>query len=128
MRDKAFSALSAHLVNSPEMSELDYMKLWKGLFYCFWMSDKPLIQQDFAEKLCAIIHDLERPVVLHYLKALWKTLLRDWYQIDGIRLNKYYMFLRKLHQNTFMWLSKANWNSDDIKDIQNVLKLGPLRY
>jgi ribosomal RNA-processing protein 1 len=92
------------------------------------MSDKPLIQQDFADKLCSIIHGLQRPVAFQYLNALWKTLQRDWYQIDGIRLNKYYMFLRKLHQNTFMWLAKADWNIDDIKDIQKILKSGPLRY
>ena len=25
-------------------SEVDLLKIWKGLFYCMWMSDKPLIQ------------------------------------------------------------------------------------
>lgn len=24
--------------------EVDLLKIWKGLFYCMWMSDKPLIQ------------------------------------------------------------------------------------
>lgn len=25
-------------------SEADFLKIWKGLHYCMWMQDKPLIQ------------------------------------------------------------------------------------
>lgn len=28
-------------------TEEDFMRLWKGLFYSMWMSDKPLIQVCF---------------------------------------------------------------------------------
>ena len=27
--------------------EEDFLKLWKGLHYCLWMQDKPLIQVNF---------------------------------------------------------------------------------
>ena len=37
------SGLAAFLVFKG-FGELDLMKVWKGLFYCMWMSDKPLIQ------------------------------------------------------------------------------------
>ena len=26
------------------LTESDMLKLWKGLFYCMWMSDKPKVQ------------------------------------------------------------------------------------
>jgi hypothetical protein len=91
------------------------------------MSDKPLIQQDLAEQLCGLIHKVDRPVAVQYLTALYKTLVREWYQIDAQRLNKYFMFLRKLHQNTFRWLSAVNWKAEDIEIVLNILKSGPLR-
>lgn len=30
--------------NKKGFDELTLLKVWKGLFYCFWMSDKPIIQ------------------------------------------------------------------------------------
>uniref|UniRef100_T1JIM9 Uncharacterized protein n=1 Tax=Strigamia maritima TaxID=126957 RepID=T1JIM9_STRMM len=29
----------------------EMLKLWKGLFYCMWMSDKPLVQEDLATSI-----------------------------------------------------------------------------
>merc|ERR1719516_976630 len=31
------------------------MRIWKGLFYCFWMSDKPLIQEELAVNIASMI-------------------------------------------------------------------------
>lgn len=36
------------LVSLQEATELEMMKLWKGLFYTFWMSDKPDVQEALA--------------------------------------------------------------------------------
>lgn len=27
-----------------EFTDDDFMRIWKGLFYCMWMADKPLVQ------------------------------------------------------------------------------------
>ena len=27
-----------------DLGEDEILRIWKGLFYCFWMSDKPLVQ------------------------------------------------------------------------------------
>lgn len=43
-REKGLQALSRFLVHKANMSELDMMKLWKGLFFCFWHSDKAPVQ------------------------------------------------------------------------------------
>ncbi len=43
-REKGLQALSRWLVHKNSMSELDMMKLWKGLFFCFWHSDKVPVQ------------------------------------------------------------------------------------
>ena len=31
--------------------EEEIMRIWKGLHYCFWMSDKPLVQEELAETI-----------------------------------------------------------------------------
>lgn len=36
------------------------MKLWKGLFYTFWMSDKPLVQEELAIVLSEMVHKNSR--------------------------------------------------------------------
>lgn len=43
-RDKGVQALSRFLLYKDELPELDVMKLWKGLFFCFWHSDKVPVQ------------------------------------------------------------------------------------
>ena len=32
------------------------MRLWKALFYCYWMSDKVPVQRELAERLAALIN------------------------------------------------------------------------
>merc|ERR1719429_1035925 len=34
---------------------MEMMRLWKGLYYCFWMSDKPLVQEDLAENISSFV-------------------------------------------------------------------------
>ena len=35
-------------------SPVELLKLWRGLFYCMWMADKPLVQEDLARKLAGL--------------------------------------------------------------------------
>ncbi|XP_063861381.1 ribosomal RNA processing protein 1 homolog B-like isoform X2 [Scylla paramamosain] len=48
VRDRALKKLRKYLrlksSNGPAISREDALKLWKGLFYCMYMADKPLVQ------------------------------------------------------------------------------------
>lgn len=46
-REKGVAALTRFLLRKTELSESDTMKIWKGLFYCFWHSDKAPVQVNF---------------------------------------------------------------------------------
>ena len=95
------------------------------------MSDKPLIQQHLAEELAQMLIALEDKALL-YLKAFWKTIIREWYNIDRLRwmhscrLDKYYMLLRKFHYYTFKWLAGRDFQ--DLPELLSLLTHGPLRY
>ena len=66
VRDGAVDAIRRYLfhrLNDPireltslqDATELEMMKLWKGLFYTFWMSDKPPVQEALAQLLTDMV-------------------------------------------------------------------------
>lgn len=76
-------------------SDMELAKLWKALYYCMWMSDKPLIQQQLANTLADLLL-LVRPqdsnsrivrfrAALAFLRAFWTAMLREWPGIDKHR-------------------------------------------
>jgi ribosomal RNA-processing protein 1 len=68
------------------------MKLWKGLFYCMWMSDKPLIQEDLAETISELVHSIiDRKTGLKFITVALKTMANHWSGIDTWRMVKFLM-------------------------------------
>lgn len=39
-----FTKTDLHLTTVTDFTDDDFMRIWKGLFYCMWMADKPLVQ------------------------------------------------------------------------------------
>ncbi|KAK8374898.1 hypothetical protein O3P69_010132, partial [Scylla paramamosain] len=56
VRDRALKKLRKYLrlksSNGPAISREDALKLWKGLFYCMYMADKPLVQVGVCVCVC----------------------------------------------------------------------------
>jgi ribosomal RNA-processing protein 1 len=121
-RDRAVRALSKRLGRSLHLSHLDLMKLWKGLFYCVWMSDKPLVQQELAQQLAAAIHCMPRDQELRYIEAFWCTMIREWYNIDRLRLDKYYMLIRKMLHEIFEYLKRRSWDNSSVESVSLLLE------
>lgn len=49
-REAGLRALQTFLARKSDIEELDLLKLWKGIFYCFWHSDKSAVQ------VCGALH------------------------------------------------------------------------
>ncbi|CCO29824.1 Ribosomal RNA processing protein 1 homolog A AltName: Full=Novel nuclear protein 1 [Rhizoctonia solani AG-1 IB] len=84
-RDKAIKSLATFLSDDSQksMSPLERAKLWKGLFYCFWMSDKPLVQQELSSELAnlaLVIPSLDSAV--GFIRGFWEAMVREWAGID----------------------------------------------
>ncbi len=43
-REAGLNALTLWLCSRRELAETDMLKIWKGLFFCFWHSDKAPVQ------------------------------------------------------------------------------------
>jgi ribosomal RNA-processing protein 1 len=84
-RDGAIDTLRTYLRSRKEFSELELLKLWKGLFYCMWMSDKPRNQQQLARDLAALVDIVPGDTVVPFLDAFWKTMAREWSGIGQLR-------------------------------------------
>ncbi|KAF9408762.1 hypothetical protein BGZ94_002192 [Podila epigama] len=125
-RDKAVKALGQWISKKKEFSTLELMKLWKGLFYCVWMSDKPIIQQQLSETLSSLILRVPRESVMDFIATFWKTICAEWHGIDRLRLDKFYFFLRRFQYYSFRLLKEHAWDLETIEEFNNVLINGPL--
>ena len=80
------------------------MKLWKGLFYCMWMSDKPLIQEDLAETISELVHSIvDRKTGLKFITIALKTMANHWSGIDTWRMDKFLMVTIFLNSDFIIW-------------------------
>ncbi|KAG0347874.1 hypothetical protein BG004_006670 [Podila humilis] len=125
-RDKAVKALGKWISNKTEFTHLELMKLWKGLFYCVWMSDKPIIQQQLSETLSSLILRVPRSSVMEFIATFWQTICAEWHGIDRLRLDKFYFLLRRFLSYSFRMLKENDWDLDTINEFSKVMIDGPL--
>lgn len=131
-RDKAIKHL-VQFLSQPSgrvlSDDLELAKLWKGIFYCFWMSDKPLVQQALATELAEILLKIPDPSSsLLFLRGFWHTIVREWHGIDRLRMDKYYMLVRRFVNATFILLIRNDWSSTLCEEHNTILRSagGPL--
>jgi ribosomal RNA-processing protein 1 len=87
-RDKAVRNLAGFLSASGDdgIPPSEMTKLWKGIFYCFWMSDKPLVQQALASELAELVQAIPSTQgALSFLRGFWQATVREWSGIDRLR-------------------------------------------
>ncbi|KAJ5620044.1 hypothetical protein N7510_004028 [Penicillium lagena] len=94
-RDKALESLTLFLRSRTDLTLVDLLKLWKGLFFCFYHSDRPLTQQALARALSySLVPSLPHQTVHRFLRAFWITIGRDFHSLDRLRLDKYLFLIR----------------------------------
>jgi len=123
IRDRAVLALEFWLKQRKGLTELDLLKIWKGLFYCMWMCDKVPIQMHLAERLSSMLHVFEDDAVaVLWFQTFASTMRREWEGLDHLRLDKYYSFIRKAVFQSFEWIKHRGWAADAVSKIMLVLE------
>ncbi|KIK30210.1 hypothetical protein PISMIDRAFT_644766 [Pisolithus microcarpus 441] len=123
-RDKAVKNLAVFLSDDEnnEIPDIEMAKLWKGIFYCFWMSDKPLVQQALASELAELLLTIKKvSSSLHFLWGFWTTMVREWHGIDRLRMDKYYLLVRRFLNASFRLLIRAHWDHSALKSYNAIL-------
>jgi len=108
-RTDALETLRVYLSGHSSFTTLELLKLWKGLYYCMWMSDKALVQQRLASELAGLIDILRAENVIPFLDAFWKTMAREWSGIDALRMDKFLRLMRFYLRATWAWLARGEW-------------------
>jgi hypothetical protein len=85
IREKAVESLRLFLSQSRQFTELDFLKLWKGLYYCMWMSDRMRVQQQLADTLGDLVSVLQKKNIILFIQAFWTILCKQWPTLDQHR-------------------------------------------
>ncbi|CAG9464287.1 unnamed protein product [Pedinophyceae sp. YPF-701] len=120
-RDQGVEALARWLAVRENVDEFDLLKIWKGLFYCFWHSDKAKVQEDLAEKLAHVMVRIPPAVAKGYYRAGFWTLKREWAGIDGLRMDKFLLLVRKLLRGSFTLLESLKWDKHAAQELSAFL-------
>jgi len=98
------------------------LKIWKGLFYCMWFSDKPLVQQELAERLALLLHSFKSTEsVFLFVEAFYETIQREWAGLDRLRLDKFYSLQRKMLLQTFVFLATHAWDPSFLQRFNTII-------
>ncbi|KAI5283983.1 hypothetical protein KEM52_003150 [Ascosphaera acerosa] len=89
-RDHAVEMMLKFIRSRHDLSLLEMLRIWKGLFYCFYHSDGPVAQQALARTLSyRMVPEIPPAALQRFLRAFWITMQRDWNALDRYRLDKY---------------------------------------
>ncbi|XPS75177.1 hypothetical protein M3J09_007284 [Ascochyta lentis] len=126
IRDNALDSLRTYLGGRSEISELDLLKLWKGLFYCLWMQDKPVLQQRLSRDLASLVSTLRAGVALPFVRAFFLTMAREWTNIEALRLDKYLYLIRQYMNAAFKYLATKKWKKAVLEEWNTIVEETPL--
>ncbi|XP_076975146.1 ribosomal RNA processing protein 1 homolog A isoform X2 [Tamandua tetradactyla] len=125
-RDRAVRKLRKYIVARTQQAAGGFthdelLKVWKGLFYCMWMQDKPLLQEELGRTISQLIHAFQTTEAQHlFLQTFWQTMCREWMGIDRLRLDKFYMLMRMVLNESLKALKTHGW---DERQMEKLLKL-----
>ncbi|XP_075154803.1 ribosomal RNA processing protein 1 homolog Nnp-1 [Haematobia irritans] len=95
----------------------DFLRIWKGLYYNMWYSDKPLVQEELAEQLAKLLEcfegNLEQSV--NFFGAFLETMCIQWFGIDQWRIDKFLMLTRRMLRYMFKILKANEWSPEAVE-------------
>ncbi|KAI9710907.1 MAG: hypothetical protein M1820_002342 [Bogoriella megaspora] len=126
-RDAALESLRTYISRRTTFDEIELLKLWKGLFFCMWMSDGPKAQQQLARALAELVDILPANNAIPFLDAFWRTMAREWVGIDVLRMDKYLYLIRQYFAASLRFFEKRSWQDTDLLDeYMDILATTPL--
>jgi len=98
--------------------EKDLLKIWKGLHYSMWHSDKLLVQQELAGTLADLIFCFETTSsAILFVQCFLATIVREWDGIDAHRLNKFMTLIRRVWRASLLFLKKHKWETQLVSEM-----------
>lgn len=103
-------------------TDKDCLRIWKGLFYSMWMSDKPLPQESLATKIASLLHSFDQiESCVQFFAMFLKTMALEWNGIDQWRIDKFMMLVRKVTREMLRILQSKEWDANVIDQLSTRL-------
>lgn len=116
LRTASLESLQTFLASRKTLTTTDAQKLWKGLFYALWMTDRPLPQQRLASDLADLLLSSVRPsCAIPWLMGFWTVVCAQWTDIDVLRLEKFLLLVRRVFAAHVRWARRQGFASDDVQ-------------
>lgn len=110
LRDKHLSLLNTHLKNQKSIKEegtssrIDkYLHIWNALFYCFWNTDKSIVQKASATQIANLLYSIKDKS--NFLLSCFDSFNSKWSKIDFLRLDKYIMLMDTVYSLFYNYVS-----------------------
>ncbi|CAF1698084.1 unnamed protein product [Brassica napus] len=122
IRDRSLrTVLRTWLPEQTSIPDESMKKLWQGLFYCLWHADKSLYQSELIDRLAAALQSLPLPLSLHYFAVFLFTMRREWSRIDRLRLDKFYLLIRRFLNGFFEIMDGSTCDLELTRRLMGVL-------
>jgi len=120
VRDRGFRTLKKWVAKHPDLERLDFMKLWKGLYFGIWMADKRPVQQELAVNIAMLLQEVPRTKQVMWMDCFWETMQTAWEQLDIHRISKYLQVIRIVIAEAFKAMRVAGWPLEEMRSLGNV--------
>jgi hypothetical protein len=123
VRKETLKTLQSYLHERSEtLTHDDCMKIWKGLYYTMWLSDKMIVQQSLARDLAALLHEIRHDAAaMRFVRAFFDTLQREWPLLDSHRMDKFYYLLSQVQREIFRFLARRHWSTPLATELRDAL-------
>lgn len=125
-RERAFTILKKYISSeshTSKLSLLDFEKLWMGLYYTMWFSDRPLPQQRLCVKMASLFSEsIPQKQFTKFVTAFWVIMAKEWTKIDRWRVDKYLLLIRYIVKACFERLKYEDYDEDFVNDYINTLE------
>jgi len=125
IREAALKKVKRWLVTKSKHGTLDYeniIKIWKGLHYSMWYSDKMLTQEALALDISqTILLFSDKDHAVKFFSGFCETIAREWVGIDRQRLDKYYMFIKTALKCVLEFCQVNKWDDAIVEAVVTVL-------
>lgn len=97
VREASLSSIQNFLASRSSITDEDARKLWTGLYYAHWMTDRPRPQQALANDLAELLFVLKNAdCAAPWQRAFWYVLGGQWTSIEALRLDKFLLLVRRV--------------------------------
>ncbi|XP_076723704.1 ribosomal RNA processing protein 1 homolog A isoform X3 [Callospermophilus lateralis] len=87
-----------------------------------WMQDKPLLQEELGRTISQLVHAFQTTETQHlFLQTFWQTMNREWAGIDRLRLDKFYMLMRMVLNESLKAVRTRGWEEKQVEQLLELL-------